>query len=154
MMRFWIISLLLLINIGCSDTTPAEDLTRIEPDQVSDILFHDHSGRATIIYDSTRGIDFVVWMNDLDPDKEYEIVLVRNHEDGGVLFGPKENLDIKLGSIEEETKLRPNSNGELYVSMLNPERLFEGTKEVRIEVMTFGQKEVVKSYPFQLSDMN
>lgn len=147
-------SLLLLINIGCSNTTPAEELTQIEPDQAFDILFHDYSGRATIIYDSTRGIDVVIWMNDLGPDKEYEIALVRNDGDEGVLFGPIENLDIKLGSIEEETKLRPNSNGELYVSMLNPERLFEGAEEMRIEVMTFGQKEVLKSYPFQLSDMN
>lgn len=154
MMRFWITSLLLLINIGCSNTTPADELTRIEPDQAFDILFHDHSGRATVIYDSTEGIDVVIWMNDLDPDKEYEIALVRDDEDGGVLFGPKENLDMKLGSIEEETKLRPNSNGELYVSMLNPERLFEGTEEMRIEVVAFSQKEVMESYPFQISDKN
>lgn len=32
-MRFWMTSLLLLINIGCSHTTPAEELTQIEPDQ-------------------------------------------------------------------------------------------------------------------------
>ncbi|WP_454190952.1 hypothetical protein [Paenibacillus sp. Marseille-Q7038] len=93
-------------------------------------------------------------MNDLDPDKEYEISLVHTDEHDGVLFGPREKLDMKLGSIEEETKLRPNSNGELYVSMLNPKRLFEGAETMRIEVMTFGQKEVLKSYPFQLSDMN
>lgn len=38
--------------------------------------------------------------------------------------------------------------------MLNPERLFEGAEEMRIEVTAFGQKEVLKSFPFQLYDMN
>jgi hypothetical protein len=148
-MRFLVAILLVVISIGCSNQSNSEEITQIEPDRVYDISFEEKTGRATIIFDKSRGIDFIVWMKDLDPDKGYEIALVRNDGKGGVVFGPDENLSINMGTIEGETILHPNHKGELYVSMLNPERLFTGADEVRIEISEYDQKVITQSFPFK-----
>lgn len=148
-MRYLVVILLIVICIGCSNQSISEEMeiTQIEPDRVYDISFKEKTGRATIIYDKSRGIDFVVWMKDIDPNEGYEI-FIRN-DGGGVVFGPEGNLNIKIGTIEGETLLHPNHNGELYVSMLNPERLFTGADQVRIEIMNIDQKVVSESLPFK-----
>lgn len=148
-MRFLFVILLILISIGCSNNTITEETIQIEPDRVYEVSFKDRPGRATIIFDESRGVDFIVWTKDLDPDEGYEIALVRNDGKGGVVFGPEENLEIKIGNIEGETIIHPNHTGELYVSMLNPERIFSGADQVRIEINTIDKKVVSESFPFR-----
>jgi len=148
-MRFIIAIVLIFISIGCSNNSDIEEITQVEQNRVKDISFTDKHGRVTIIYNESHVIDFVVWMKDLDTDEGYEIALVRSDGKGGVVFGPEENLEIKLGRIEEQTKLYPNNEGELYVSMLNPERMFIGAEEVRMIVRTIDQKAVIESFPFR-----
>ena len=148
-MRILLSILLIIFTIGCSSKTINEAVTLIKPDQLYDISFKDESGRATIIFSTSRGIDISVWVKNLDPLEDYEIALVRDDGDGGVMFGPADNLDIKMGAIEEDTILHPNENGELYVSMLNSERVFSGAEQVKVEISVRDQDVVLESYPFK-----
>jgi hypothetical protein len=148
-MRYLVITLLIFISVGCSNESITEEITFIEPGRAYEVSFKEKPGHATIILDKSRGIDFIVWIKELDPDKGYEIALVRNDGKGGVVFGPEENLDIKIGKIEGETILHPNHNGELNVSMLNPERIFVGADQVIIKISTMDQKVITQSFPFK-----
>ncbi|MFC6333076.1 hypothetical protein ACFP56_10610 [Paenibacillus septentrionalis] len=64
-----------------------------------------------------------------------------------MIFGPEENVDIKLGKIDGETNFIPNSKGELFVSMKNPERLFLETNELKL-VIKEKESEVIVNAPF------
>lgn len=151
-MRILVASLMILLCLGCSNTnfTMAE-ITVIEPNQVHDVLFTDHQGRVTIIYNTPETLDFVVWVSNLNPATRYQISVEAN-EGNGVMFGPEGNLDIKLGSLVEDTQLSSNIRGELYVSMLNPKRIFAGSDEVKIVVSIVDGTIVAESAPFKILD--
>lgn len=151
-MRILVASLMILLCLGCSNTNQTmTEITLVEPDRVHDVIFTEHPGRVTIIYNTPETLDFVVWMNNLNPKVKYEISIIVNDSEG-VTFGPKENLDIKLGSLVEDTHLSPNIRGELYVSMLNPKRIFNGSDEVRIVVNDVDGTIVAESVPFRILD--
>lgn len=151
-MKILIASLMILLCLGCSNTNhKLTEITLIEPDQVHDVLFTDHPGRVTIIFNASESLDFVVWVSNLNPAVKYEISVVAN-EGNGVMFGPEDNLDIKLGSLVEDTQLSPNNRGELYVSMLNPKRIFTGSDEVKIVVSNVDGAIVAESAPFRILD--
>lgn len=149
-MRYLFAALLIMISIGCSNEAISNNITLIEPDQINEVSFTDKSGRATIVHNMTRGVDIIVSAKDLNPAERYEIAIVQKDGERGVTFGPEVNLDIKMGSIEGETILLPNQNGDLYVSMLNPERIFSDAEQLTIVVSTTDQKVVLESYPFKL----
>ena len=148
-MRFLLATLLFIFSIGCSNKTIMKEILLIGPDQIYEVSFTDDSSRATIVNNITRGVDIIISANDLDPADSYEIAIVHNDENDGVTFGPEANLDIKMGSIEGETILHSNHNGDLYVSMLNPERIFSGAEQVKIVIRTINQKVILESYPFR-----
>ncbi|MCR8656672.1 hypothetical protein [Paenibacillus endoradicis] len=148
-MRLLLATILILLSIGCSNETITEEIILIEPDQIQEISFINKPGRVTIVFNESRGVDIIVWTKDLDPLEDYEIALVYNDKNGGVIFGPEANLEIKIGNIEGETILHPNHNGELYVSMLNPERIFTGAEQMKIEISTINKQKVIESYPFR-----
>ncbi|URN93781.1 MAG: hypothetical protein NAG76_18410 [Candidatus Pristimantibacillus lignocellulolyticus] len=149
-MRYFLAALLIMISIGCSNESITKEITLIEPDQINEVSFTDKSGRATIVHNMTRGVDIIVSAKDLNPAERYEITIFQKDGERGVTFGPEANLDIKMGSIEGETILLPNQNGDLYVSMLNPERIFSDAEQLTIVVSTTDQKVVLESYPFKL----
>lgn len=149
-MRYFLAALLIMISIGCSNESITKEITLIEPDQINEVSFTDESGRATIVHNMTRGVDIIVSAKDLNPAERYEITIFQKDGERGVTFGPEANLDIKMGSIEGETILLPNQNGDLYVSMLNPERIFSDAEQLTIVVSTTDQKVVLESYPFKL----
>lgn len=50
-----------------------------------------------------------------------------------------------------ETTFRPNSKGELFVSMLNPNRIVEGEDELRIIIKSEeGAIELLQTEPFKI----
>ena len=55
---------------------------------------------------------------------------------------------ISIGCTKN-TGLLPNLTGELYVSMLNPERIFSGADHMRIEIMTIDKRVIAESFPFR-----
>ena len=164
-MRYLVAVLLLSMMIGCTNNLLAEEnipddivqeesvqeaIIQIEPDRAYEVAFADNLGHVTVILKQSRGIDFIVWAKELDPEKSYEIVAAYANEEKGVLFGPEQNLQIKLGDMNGETSLQPSSEGELYVSMLNPERIFADAEEVKIIIKTTDQQVVAKSLSFKL----
>jgi len=148
-LRLLLSTILILFTIGCTSKTNNEVVILIDPEQLYDISFKDESGRATIVFNKSRGVDIMVWVKDLDPLEDYEIALVHDNGKGGVMFGPADNLDIKMGTIEGDTILHPNVKGELYVSMLNSERVFLGAEKVKIVVSIRDQGVVLESSPFR-----
>lgn len=142
----------MLLLFGCANTINTEEIIQVKPDQIQDISFKDQPGRLTILFDESLGINFIVWLKELDPDQGYEISLINADGNGGVIFGPEDNLDIKLGSIEGETILRPNQHGELYVAMVNPKRLFRDAAEVKAVIKTRDRKIVTESFSFKFSE--
>lgn len=150
-MRLLAAMMVLLLLFGCSSSSANDGITPIEPGRLQEVSFKDHPGRLNIIFNEDRSIEFTVWLKDLDPDQSYEISLINDQGSGGVIFGPAQNLDLKLGSSEGDTHLTPNAHGELYVSMLNPIRLFQDAEEVKAIIRTGERKIVTESYSFQFS---
>lgn len=157
-MRSFIIILLGfgLLLTGCSN---GASVTEVGAYMAEDIPFEDGTGRVTIVYeeiidDSTIDdgiIDVIVLAKGLTPTGNYEISLGGDNN-GGVVFGPEENVEIRFGTMVGGTLFQPNEQGELYVSMKNPLRIIDG-KEVRVIVSENG-KEVLRTQPFIVSKKN
>ena len=143
-----------LLLTGCSNE---ESVTEVGAYMAEDIPFEDGTGRVTIAFEEPildEGkiadglIDVIVLAKGLKPNANYEISLGRDANQG-VVFGPKENVELRFGNIVGETLFQPNEQGELYVSMKNPLRVIDG-KEVRVIVSENG-KEVLRTQPFIVS---
>ncbi|MEK3976581.1 hypothetical protein MKZ20_16855 [Psychrobacillus sp. FSL K6-2684] len=142
-----------LVLTGCSNE---ESVTEVKAYMAEDIPLEDGSGRVTIAFeqiidDSTIEdgiIDVIVLVKGLKPTANYEISLGGDNSEG-VVFGPKENVEVRFGTMVGGTLFQPNEQGELYVSMKNPLRIING-KEVRVYVSENG-KEVLSSQPFMVS---
>ena len=142
-----------LLLTGCSNE---ESVTEVGAYMAEDIPFEDGPGRVTIAFEAIIDdsmiddgiIDVIVLAKGLKPNANYEISLGRDANQG-VVFGPKENVELRFGNIVGETLFQPNEQGELYVSMKNPLRVIDG-KEVRVIVSENG-KEVLRTQPFIVS---
>ncbi|MBM7694062.1 hypothetical protein JOC77_003506 [Peribacillus deserti] len=62
----------------------------------------------TVINDKT--VDFIVLAKGLSAEGEYTISF-KTQDQRGVTFGPKVNVDIKVGRIVGETQFKPNNQG-------------------------------------------
>ena len=141
-----------LVLTGCSKE---ESVTEVRAYMAEDIPLEDGSGRVTIAFEQIIDdtiedgiIDVIVLVKGLKPTANYEISLVGDNSEG-VVFGPKENVELRFGTMVGETLFQPNEQGELYVSMKNPLRIING-KEVRVYVSENG-KEFLSSQPFMVS---
>ncbi len=67
------------------------------------------------------------------------------------MFGPKENVVIRLGTIEDEKIFMSNGKGNLYVSMINPVRIAEA-REMVLQIKAADGTEIIKSRPFRLEN--
>ncbi|WP_445477402.1 hypothetical protein ACULLL_12805 [Lysinibacillus irui] len=144
-----------LILTGCSNEA---SVTEVRAYKAEDIPFEDGSGRVTIAFEDTilddgaivEGIiDVIVLAKGLKPTTNYEISL-KGDNNQGVVFGPKENINIRFGTMVGETLFQPNEQGELYVSMKNPLRIISNAKEVRV-IVSENEKEVLRTEPFIVS---
>lgn len=156
-MRRIIITLLVfgLILMGCSNKA---NVTEVTVYKAQDIPFEDGSGRVTIAFEDTilddgaivEGIiDVIVLAKGLKPTAFYEISL-KGDNNQGVVFGPKENINIRFGTMVGESLFQPNEQGELYVSMKNPLRIISNAKEVCV-IVSENEKEVLRTEPFIVS---
>ncbi|WP_043929809.1 hypothetical protein [Bacillus sp. EB01] len=145
-----------MLLAGCSTKASFKE---VEVYKAEDISFEDGSGRVTISFEDAMLddgaivdgiIDVIVLAKGLDPTAKYEISL-RGGNNRGVDFGPKENVNLRLGTMVGETVFQPNQQGELFVSMKNPLRIISKAKEVRVVVSIDG-KEVLRSEPFIMSN--
>lgn len=141
-----------LVLTGCSKE---ESVTEVRAYMAEDIPLEDGSGRVTIAFEQIIDdtiedgiIDVIVLVKGLKPTANYEISLGGDNSEG-VVFGPKENVEVRFGTMVGGTLFQPNEQGELYVSMKNPLRIING-KEVRVYVSENG-KEVLSSQPFMVS---
>ncbi|WP_059173994.1 hypothetical protein [Bacillus sp. FJAT-27445] len=169
----WIIIILLgmgMVLTGCSNKG---NVIEVEVFKAEDIPFEKGSGRATIVFETpffdngtiihnfsedelSEGgkiidgmIDVIVLAKELKPSGNYEILL-KGDSNQGVVFGPKENVEIRFGSMVGETLFQPNEQGELFVSMKNPLRVISNAEEIRVIVLEDG-KEVLRTEPFIVS---
>lgn len=142
-----------LVLTGCSNE---ESVTEVTAYMAEDIPLEDGSGRVTIAFEQIIDdssiedgiIDVIVLAKGLKPTANYEISLEGDNS-VGVVFGPKENVELRFGTMVGGTLFQPNEQGELYVSMKNPLRIING-KEVRVYVSENG-KEVLSSQLFVVS---
>lgn len=130
---------------GCSAKDTQEPI-EVTTGQAVEVPFTDGDGRLTVAYNENQIIDLLVLVKELDPIRNYSINFVKD-EQVILIFGPEENVDIKLGKIDGETNFIPNSKGELFVSMKNPERLFLEANELKL-VIKEKESEVIVSAPF------
>ncbi|RHW43345.1 hypothetical protein D1B31_01365 [Neobacillus notoginsengisoli] len=145
-----------MLLTGCSNKTNVKE---VEVYKAEDIPFKDGSGRVTISFESAMLddggaiidgiIDVIVLAKGLKSTANYEISL-KGDNNHGVVFGPKENVELRFGTMVGETSFQPNQQGELFVSMKNPVRIISKAKEVQVVVSEDG-KEVLGTDPFILS---
>lgn len=125
--------LLMTVLTGCSNSKDIQEFIEVRIGQAIDIPFTNGNGRLTVAYSENTIIDLVVLAKELDPKRDYSIYLVRDNQ-VVLIFGPEENIDIKLGTMDGETVFKPNDMGELFVSMKNPERMMLGANELKIVI--------------------
>lgn len=155
MKKFGLILLLSVMLAACSDEdsmgsqkvqADQDEATVIK--QIGKLYFPDGHGDVQFIFERDA-VDIQVFAENLSTEQTYTITLEK--ADGGVTFGPKENVRITAGKIIGETSFRPNANGELFVSMMNPNRMFEGEEEMRVIVQSEKDAEnSLQSKPFIL----
>lgn len=95
-----------------------------------------------------HNIDTTVHAFELDPSKQYEIVI--KGVGNGIPFGPAPNVRIKKGEIEGEIAFSSDSNGELQVSMNNPTRILGTEVESTVIVREVDGPSVLETIPFLL----
>ncbi|WP_155972018.1 hypothetical protein [Paenibacillus sp. Soil522] len=157
MRQLLVISAFLVVSTGCADTEPTlERTTKDEvlklsiPQQFHELPFESGLGRAIVIFEES-GADCIIYVKGLNPGERYTISLVVGLS-SGVMFGPKENVKIRVGSLEDEVKFKPNPKGELFVSMRNPIRFFTAAKEeLFFKIESENKKEIMKTVPFLLN---
>lgn len=143
----------LMILTGCT-TQVIDEKIDIEPRLVGkfeaeDFLFDKGSGRATIV-NNDYYLDVIVLAKNLNPENKYSITIL-NSPAGGVMFGPRANVELRFGRLVEETFFYPNEQGDLYVSMVHPERIFSSAQEIRVEVKSEDGSEVRTSASFRIN---
>lgn len=137
--------LLIFLLSGCSNS-----IVRIGKDQeVREIPFTNGDGHAIVVVER-NAVDCMIVADGLKAGEKYTIVLDSDKGRSGVTFGPKENVDLRVGTLQDDIYFVPNSEGELFVSMRNPVRMFEGIKEQQFEIKDRKEKIVMKTKPFQL----
>ncbi len=136
MVQLLVVVALLAVFSGCSNsestleqTTESEVLQATKPQQLQELAFETGVGRAIIIFE--EGIaDCIIYAKGVNLKEKYRIsLIVDNGDSPGVMFGPKENVETRVGSLEGEVTFKPNSEGELFVSMRNPIGMFTAAKE-------------------------
>ncbi|MGM9949556.1 MAG: hypothetical protein ACI33P_05495 [Lysinibacillus sp.] len=155
MKRFGFVLLLSVMLAACSDEESLGsqevqanqgEVTVIK--QVGKLYFPDGHGDVQFIFDRDA-VNIQVFAEKLSSAQTYIIMLEK--ADGGVTFGPEENVKITAGEIVGKTAFKPNANGELFVSMRNPNRLFEGKEEMRVIIQSEKDAEdSFQSEPFTL----
>ena len=140
MKKFGLVLLVSVMLAACSDegslgsnTVQADEDEAMVIKQVGKLYFPDGHGDVQFIFER-NAVDIHVFAENLSSEQTYTIMLEK--ADGGVTFGPKENVKITAGQIIGEKIFRPNANGELFVSMMNPNRIFEGEEEMRVIVQS------------------
>jgi|GEM_PF-6476625 len=151
-MRILILAILSMILLSsCSMTDPAEkkdDVIQIGKNQAFDIPFEEGAGRVTVIYQNGV-VDFNLLAKELDQEESFEVNL---NVDGqtAVIFGPEGNMRIQLGKMTGETLFQANEQGELVISMLNPERIVQAEEDARIIIRNSKGEIVKQTSPFIL----
>ena len=140
MKKLGLILLLSAILAACSDEgslggqevlADQDEVTVIK--QVGKLYFPDGHGDVQFIFER-EAVNIQVFAEKLSSEQTYTIMLEK--ADGGVTFGPAENVKLTAGQIVGKTAFRPNANGELFVSMMHPNRLFEGKEEMRVIIQS------------------
>jgi len=95
-------------------------------------------------------VNVLVFAQGLSSEKPYSIS-IEGSDQGGVTFGPKENVKIQAGEMIGEITFRPNAKGELFVSMINPIRIFQGAQEFKIKIKSEdGSLKIIETLPFSI----
>ncbi|MGM0880727.1 MAG: hypothetical protein ACQEXQ_06745 [Bacillota bacterium] len=156
MRQLLIVAALLVVSTGCSNTESTLERTRknevlklSKPQQLQELPFESGIGRAIIIFEES-GADCIIYAKGLNPREKYTISLVvDNGLSSGVMFGPIENVKMRVGSLEDEVMFKPNSEGELFVSMRNPIRFFTAAnEELFFKIESENKKVIMKTVPF------
>lgn len=113
--------------------------------QIQVLPFQDGAGSATLVFDAGMA-DIIVTADGLNPDERYTIAV-----EGAVVFGPEENVQVRVGAIEDETLFVPNAEGELYVSMANLTRVLLQRSDLSVVIATEQGQEVMVTDRFQVN---
>jgi len=144
---------LLFVLAGCSGGTdkPKGGAIQIASNQqVQEIPFQSGLGQAIVVMEGSA-VDCLIVARGLNPSETYRIKLIG--DDGaspGVMFGPQANVNVRAGTLEGEVDFKPNAAGELFVSMRNPIRMFEGAKSLSFQIHDKKDNAVVRSASFSL----
>lgn len=144
-----LVAAMFLIITSCT-LLKYDQLFIVQLGDTADVPFQEKkNGRVTVVYNGPA-VDFVVSARGLQAGKGYNIS-VADANGKGVMFGPKENVVMRLGTIEDETIFKSNEKGNLYVSMINPIRIAEA-REMVLQIKAVDGAEVIKSRPFRLEN--
>lgn len=147
----------MVVTAGCSLSNDSENMEvelnesiQINENQQLQILpFVNGEGNVTIIFEDSNSADFIVTATGLDPKELYQIVL-----EGGMVFGPEENVRIRVGSLNNETDFSPNAEGELWVSMVNPVRLIQAKEGLKFKITNDKNQVVMNTRLFHINKTN
>ncbi|MBT2289263.1 hypothetical protein J7E73_08970 [Paenibacillus albidus] len=155
LLQLLVVAVLLVVSSGCSTNESTREKTNNEvlkvssSQQLQELTFESGVGRAIIVFE--EGIaDCIIYAKGLNPEEKYTISLIGDHgASSGVIFGPIENIKMRVGSLEEEVMFKPNSEGELFVSMRNPIRIFTAAKEeLFFKIESENKKVIMKTSSF------
>ncbi|MDQ0271442.1 hypothetical protein [Cytobacillus purgationiresistens] len=139
-------------SIAQSEGDKKNDHNQIEAkviNEADEIHFSNGNGRVQISF-VEEATQFLVLAEKLNPKQTYSISL-GNNDGGGVIFGPEENVELSKGEIVGDTSFQPNANGELFVSMLNPNRVVQKKSELTILIKSdSGKIDIYQSEPFKI----
>ena len=155
MKRFGFVLLLSVMLTACSDEeslgsqevqADQDEVTVIK--QIGKLYFPDGHGDVQFIFERDA-VDIQVFAENLSSEQTYTIML--EQADGDITFGPEDNVKITAGQMIGKNMFRPNANGELFVSMMNPNRIFEGKEKMRVIVQSEKDAEAsLQTKPFIL----
>jgi len=141
---------------GCSEmpttsekTSNDEVIQITKSQQLQELTFENGSGRALLIFEE-NGAECLIFAEGLNPKETYTISLVGdNGASPGVMFGPIENVKLRIGFLEDEIMFKPNTEGELFVSMRNPMRILTAAKkEMYFKIESENKKRTMKTSSF------
>ncbi len=154
--QLFIIVALFIFFAGCSEkssmqenTAKDEVLKITKSQQLQELTFVDGISRAIIIFEDDAA-DILIYAKGLDSNVKYRISLIGdNGASPGVMFGPIENVKLRVGSLEDEVMFKPNSEGELFMSMRNPIRILTAAKkELYFKIESENKKVNMKTSSF------
>lgn len=110
-MRETLLFTILLVSIwaipGCSKSKDnSNQEVNVNKNQVQEFTL------SVIVVSNNDGntVDFIVMAEDLDPQEEY-LISYKSKDDNGLIFGPKENVELRVGEIKNKTQFIPNKHG-------------------------------------------